>query len=149
MMKSDITCNHCVLIKLLITCQFRNTVLLKVPSACPCFDCAYQAAAPAKSPIPPPDSAKPGKAGKVSPQQQPPEPESQPAPRSRGGLSCLKPATLDEDTEPLQAKPGQAMSPSGRSISDIFGKVKLCFFSFIFSTKTITNKRNLSCLSMM
>ena len=43
-----------------------------------------------------------------------------------GGLSCLKPATLDEDNEPHVKSPEkkQLMSPSGKSISDIFGKVK-------------------------
>merc|ERR1712106_1218788 len=59
------------------------------------------------------------------------EPTRQPPPqevkevKSRGGLSCLKPATLDEDFEPLTKSPEKkpVMSPSGRSISDIFGKV--------------------------
>ena len=47
-------------------------------------------------------------------------------PKSGGGLSCLKPATLDDDNEPLVKSPEkkQLMSPSGKSISDIFGKVK-------------------------
>ena len=52
------------------------------------------------------------------------------ATKSRGGLSCLRPpATLDEDTAPLVKSPErkQIMSPSGKSISDIFGKVKLLF----------------------
>merc|ERR1719445_1314719 len=42
-----------------------------------------------------------------------------------GGLSCLKPATLDDDNEPFVKSPEkkQLMSPSGKSISDIFGKV--------------------------
>jgi len=45
--------------------------------------------------------------------------------KSRGGLSCLKPATLDEDMEPHVKSPEKkpVMSPSGKSISDIFGKV--------------------------
>merc|ERR1719483_415507 len=59
------------------------------------------------------------------------EPTRQPPPqevkevKSRGGLSCLKPATLDDDLEPLTRSPERKpmMSPSGRSISDIFGKV--------------------------
>eukprot|EP00090_Calanus_glacialis_P000689 TRINITY_DN10463_c0_g1_i2.p1 TRINITY_DN10463_c0_g1~~TRINITY_DN10463_c0_g1_i2.p1 ORF type:complete len:1522 (-),score=274.97 TRINITY_DN10463_c0_g1_i2:738-5303(-) len=56
------------------------------------------------------------------------EPTRQPQPqevKSRGGLSCLKPATLDDDLEPLTKSPERKpmMSPSGRSISDIFGKV--------------------------
>ena len=43
-----------------------------------------------------------------------------------GGLSCLKPATLDEDSEPLTRSPEKkVMSPSGKSISDIFGKVRM------------------------
>ena len=50
----------------------------------------------------------------------------------RTGLSCLLPSTKDEDTEPLGPAAGvggkspekrSTMSPSGRSISDIFGKV--------------------------
>ena len=42
-----------------------------------------------------------------------------------GGLSCLKPNTLDDDHEPLTKSPEKKpiMSPSGKSISDIFGKV--------------------------
>merc|ERR1719483_58254 len=59
------------------------------------------------------------------------EPTRQPPPqevkevKSRGGLSCLKPATLDDDLEPLTKSPERKpmMSPSGRSISDIFGKL--------------------------
>merc|ERR1712106_1227919 len=59
------------------------------------------------------------------------EPTRQPPPQDiksssgRGPLSCLKPATLDEDFEPLTKSPEKkpVMSPSGRSISDIFGKV--------------------------
>ena len=45
--------------------------------------------------------------------------------KSRGALSCLKPSTLDDDLEPLTKSPERKpmMSPSGRSISDIFGKV--------------------------
>ena len=46
--------------------------------------------------------------------------------RSRsGGLSCLMSSTLDEDTEPVSRSPEKKplLSPSGRSISDIFGKV--------------------------
>jgi len=46
----------------------------------------------------------------------------------KSGLSCLLPSTKDEDTEPLAPavkSPDKKsnMSPSGRSISDIFGKV--------------------------
>ena len=46
----------------------------------------------------------------------------------RSGLSCLLPSTKDEDSEPLapagaKSSPEKKMSPSGRSISDIFGKV--------------------------
>ena len=50
--------------------------------------------------------------------------------KSRGGLSCLRPSTLDDDPEPLMKSPEkkQVMSPSGRSISDIFGKVRSQFF---------------------
>ena len=46
-------------------------------------------------------------------------------PRGGGGLSCLKPNTLDDDPEPLSKSPEKKpiMSPSGKSISDIFGKV--------------------------
>jgi hypothetical protein len=48
----------------------------------------------------------------------------------RGGLSCLASHTLDEDREPLFKSPEKKLpamlSPSGRSISDIFGKVRLC-----------------------
>jgi hypothetical protein len=44
----------------------------------------------------------------------------------RSGLSCLRPTTLDEDTEAFTRSPerrGEAVtSPGGRSISDIFGK---------------------------
>ena len=41
-----------------------------------------------------------------------------------GGLSCLKPATIDDDPEPLMKSPEKKLlSPSGKSISDIFGKV--------------------------
>ena len=49
--------------------------------------------------------------------------------KSRGGLSCLRPATLDDDPEPLMKSPErkQVMSPSGKSISDIFGKVSRFF----------------------
>ena len=70
-----------------------------------------------------------GKAGakSSSANQSPGEPG---ATKSRGGLSCLRPpATLDEDTAPLVKSPErkQIMSPSGKSISDIFGKVKLLF----------------------
>ena len=45
--------------------------------------------------------------------------------KSRGPLSCLKPSTFDEDNEPLTKSPEKKpiMSPSGKSISDIFGKV--------------------------
>jgi hypothetical protein len=47
----------------------------------------------------------------------------------RGGLSCLASHTLDEDREPLFKSPEKKLptmlSPSGRSISDIFGKVRL------------------------
>ena len=52
--------------------------------------------------------------------------------KSRGGLSCLRPATLDDDPEPLMKSPErkQVMSPSGKSISDIFGKVSRPFFLF-------------------
>ena len=40
--------------------------------------------------------------------------------------SCLMPSTKDEDVEPLAPtkSPEKKMSPSGRSISDIFGKVR-------------------------
>ncbi len=52
----------------------------------------------------------------------------------RSGLSCLLPSTKDEDVEPLapaKSSPEKKMSPSGRSISDIFGKVeKILHFSF-------------------
>merc|ERR1719500_822504 len=44
---------------------------------------------------------------------------------SRSGLSCLRPNTLDEDTEAFTRSPERreaALSPGGRSISDIFGK---------------------------
>ena len=49
--------------------------------------------------------------------------------KSRGGLSCLRPSTLDDDPEPLMKSPEkkQVMSPSGKSISDIFGKVSQFF----------------------
>ena len=56
--------------------------------------------------------------------------------KSRGGLSCLKPATLDEDMEPHVKSPEKkpVMSPSGKSISDIFGKVctlrKKCIYIY-------------------
>ena len=45
--------------------------------------------------------------------------------RGGGGLSCLRPNTLDDDHEPLTKSPEKKpiMSPSGKSISDIFGKV--------------------------
>lgn len=58
--------------------------------------------------------------------EQPSTPTHAPAPVKKGGaLSCLKPSTLDEDLEPLTKSPEKkpVMSPSGRSISDIFGKV--------------------------
>ena len=50
----------------------------------------------------------------------------------KSGLSCLLPSTKDEDTEPLAPavkSPDKKsnMSPSGRSISDIFGKVMIKF----------------------
>merc|ERR1719222_1562203 len=44
---------------------------------------------------------------------------------SRSALSCLRPNTLDEDTEAFTRSPERreaALSPGGRSISDIFGK---------------------------
>lgn len=61
--------------------------------------------------------------------------EKEERPQHRGGgLSCLASHTLDEDREPLVPASGAAgfkspekkqhiLSPSGRSISDIFGKV--------------------------
>ena len=53
--------------------------------------------------------------------------------KSRGGLSCLRPSTLDDDPEPLMKSPEkkQVMSPSGKSISDIFGKVSQFFFTIV------------------
>jgi len=62
----------------------------------------------------------------TQPLREEPTRQSQPQEfKSRGGLSCLKPATLDDDLEPLTKSPERKplMSPSGRSISDIFGKV--------------------------
>jgi hypothetical protein len=72
----------------------------------------------------------------------------------RGGLSCLASHTLDEDREPLFKSPEKKLpamlSPSGRSISDIFGKVRYSsFFAYYFlkvhlhlSSKTKSNKKN-------
>ena len=56
-------------------------------------------------------------------------------PRGGGGLSCLKPNTLDDDNEPLTKSPEKKpiMSPSGKSISDIFGKVSWLLSSLYIS----------------
>ena len=81
-----------------------------------------------------------GPSGKVSPLLTDPHGRKSPASEESGsrlrfqegghvtksrGLSCLKPNTLDEDHEPLTKSPEKKpiMSPSGKSISDIFGKV--------------------------
>jgi hypothetical protein len=62
----------------------------------------------------------------------------------RGGLSCLASHTLDEDREPLFKSPEKKLpamlSPSGRSISDIFGKVrKIVPLAWIPSLASCTN----------
>lgn len=73
-----------------------------------------------------------GGSGKVSPltldpggRKSPAEPEDKP----RIGLSCLASSTQDEDREPLSVlkspEKKSIISPSGRSISDIFGKVNV------------------------
>ena len=62
--------------------------------------------------------------------------------KSRGGLSCLRPSTLDDDPEPLMKSPEkkQVMSPSGRSISDIFGKVRSQFFPIVCERLSCINR---------
>ena len=62
---------------------------------------------------------------KSSPKQEDPKKKEDKV-SSRSGLSCLRPTTLDEDTEAFTRSPERreaTLSPGGRSISDIFGKV--------------------------
>ena len=79
-----------------------------------------------------PEEAKKEESLVASTREEQPRSAQQPEAKSRGGLSCLKPATLDDDLEPLTKSPERKpmMSPSGRSISDIFGKV--CAFASLY-----------------
>lgn len=72
-----------------------------------------------------PEEAKKEESPVATTREEQPRSAQQQEAKSRGGLSCLKPATLDDDLEPLTKSPERKpmMSPSGRSISDIFGKV--------------------------